>query len=362
MKVLCDTIQNSQVMKKIIALSTAILVALISNATIHIVNNTIGQDADFTSIVSAVSAATAGDTLYIQPSATTYGDVSINKQLFILGAGHNPEFSIYASTLGVVTFQSGSSGTILKGCAIYMLFGTIYNTSNDVIVSGCWISAQNPTNFSQGTWNNWTFEGNIFTSQSNGINMSSFGSNIVFRNNILHTFAGGQIFSNSSNNQLFENNIFMCTDNTTFNSLLSNSNGAILRNNIILTTIAQGTNVANGCTSCVWENNVTYNPYISFADLPGTNNLNNTNPDFVNVPLVNVNFSYTKDYHLNPGSPLIGVGTDGSEIGLYGGVYPFRNDGIDNTLPRIKTVTPLTSTAPPGGVLQVNLKAAAAGN
>jgi hypothetical protein len=349
-------------MKKLLVLSIALFVACVSHGTIHIVNNTVGQDADFNSLSAAITAATAGDSIYVQPSATTYGDIVINKQLFILGAGHNPEFSNYASTLGVVTFQSGSSGTILKGFAIFMLVGTIYNTSNDVVISGCWVNAQNPTYFSQGTWNNWTFEGNIFMSQSNGINLSSLGSNIVFRNNILHTFGGSNIVGYCSPGFVFENNIFMCTDNTNFNAALNLSNGVVLRNNIFYTTTTTGTNVANSCNSCTWENNVTYNPNLEFTDLPGTNNLNNTNPDFINVPLLNISFSYAKDYHLNTGSPLIGTASDGGDIGLYGGIYEFRMEGIDNTLPRIINVTPLTATAPPGGVLQVNLKAAAAGN
>lgn len=349
-------------MKKMIVFSTALFLSILSNATIHYVNNTPGQDADFTSLPAAITAATAGDTIYVQPSLTSYGDITINKQLFIIGAGHKPEFSAYSSTVGGITFVSGSDGTFLKSLKSAGIFGAMWNTSNNVVVSGCLVIAQNPTSFNQGTWNNWTFEGNIFSSQTNGINLGSFGSNMIFRNNIFHTFAGSNIVGYCQPGYLFENNIFMCTDNSNFNAALSNSNGVILRNNIFYTTTSTGNNVANGCSSCTWENNVTYNPNLEFTDLPGTGNLDNTNPDFVSVPLLNIAFDYSKDYHLNPTSPLVNAATDGGDIGIYGGIYNFRKEGFDNTLPRIKSVTVLSATSPPGGVLQINLKAAAAGN
>jgi hypothetical protein len=349
-------------MNRLITFFIVLASVLNANAAIHIVNNSPGQSADFTGVQAAINAAAVGDSIYIQPSLTSYGDVSVNKQVVILGAGHNPEFSNYASTLGIVTFQNGSTGAILKGCSVWIVNTSGNHTANNIVISGCKIDAQGPFGIAGGTFANWLIEGNIISSQSNGINVAEFDAGTVFRNNILFTYAGSNIVSYGSSATLFENNLMMCVSNPSFSSAFANSNNVIARNNVIYVTPASGTNAATGCNNCTWENNATYNPNVTLDALPGAGNLDNTNPDFINVPLLNPSFNYLNNYQLNVNSPLLTAATDGGEIGIYGGVFEFRMGGEDNTLPRIKSVTPLTATAPPGGVLQINLKAAAAGN
>jgi hypothetical protein len=333
-----------------------------AGATVHSVSNAAGDVTDFSSLSDAILAANNGDSIYLQPSLNGYGNIALDKQLFILGAGHNPAFSDYASTIGVITFNSGSSGSVVKGCVISGLTGSTWNTANNIYIANNRITAQNPTYFPSGTWTNWIFEGNVIASQSNGINCGYFGEGLVFRNNVLHTFAGSIVMSNVGIGSLFENNLFLITNNNVAAKVFSSSNGVISRNNIIYVTPTTVEDMSSGCSSCTWENNATYSPNATFPDLPGISNLNNTNPNFVNVPLLSPDYNYAYDYHLNALSPLLTGAADGGEIGLFGGVFLFSMTGEDQTLPRMISVTPLVTTAPPGGVLSITIQAAAAGN
>lgn len=341
---------------------TLLICFFTASATVHSVSNAPGENTDFSNLSDAISAAINGDTIYVQPSALDYGNISINKQLFILGPGHNPDFSNYTATLGAVTFFNGSSGTVLKGCTIAMLSGSGGSTVNNIYISNNRITAQNPFGFGTGTWTNFVFEGNIIASQTNGLNCGSFGAGLVFRNNILHTFSGSNIMGYVPPGTEFENNLFMITSNNIAAKIFTTSQGVIARNNCIYLTPTTVEDISNGCTSCVWENNATYNPNATIPDLPGTSNLNNTNPNFVNITLLSPDFNYAYDYHLNANSPLMTAASNGGQIGLYGGVFPFSMKGIDQTLPRMIGIAPLVSTAPPGGAFTIQVQAAAAGN
>lgn len=338
------------------------LSAALAGATVHSVSNAAGDVTDFSNLTDAITAASNGDTIYVQPSLTSYGNIVLDKQLFILGPGHNPAFSDFSANVGYITFISGSSGSVIKGLTIAGITGSTWHTATNIYIANNRITAQNPLFLPTGTWTNWIFEGNVIASQTNGINCQVLGEGLIFRNNILHTFAGSNVMANAGAGSLFEHNLFMITSNTVAAKVFANSQGVVARNNIIYVTPTTVENLSNGCTSCSWENNATYNPNTTVPDLPGTTNLNNTNPDFVNVTLLSPDFNYSYDYHLNPTSPLTTGGSDGGEIGFYGGVFAFSMTGEDQTLPRIIQVTPLVTTAPPGGVLSIHIEAAAAGN
>ena len=136
-------------MKKIVTFVTgAFILALNTLAVVHTVNSDIGMAADFTNLQAAADAATDGDTLYVQPALNPYGNLSINKQLTVIGGGHNPEYSPYVSQIGSVTFTYNSSNSVLKGINMNQFFFTGSQlVSNNGIVSGCYLSAQNPFNF-----------------------------------------------------------------------------------------------------------------------------------------------------------------------------------------------------------------------
>ena len=67
--------------------------------------------------------------------------------------------------------------------------------------------------------------------------------------------------------------------------------------------------------------------------------------------------AYNDDYHLQAGSPAIGAGTDGEDIGLYNSSgYLFNMLGITYGLPSVN-ITNITQTVQEGEPLQVTIQA-----
>lgn len=65
-------------------------------------------------------------------------------------------------------------------------------------------------------------------------------------------------------------------------------------------------------------------------------------------------FSYQYDFNLQIQSPGINAGTDGTDIGIYGGAFPWKEGSIPIN-PHIQTKT-ISSTTDPSGNLPVNIK------
>ena len=333
------------------------------NANVYTVNNQSGFDADFNDLSQAITSASTGDTLYIEPSSISYGAVTLSKLLYIIGPGHNPDFSPYNATLSSLILSSASSASVVKGLQFGVIGTLAGNTVNDIVISGCYIYAQNPFAFANNgnIANNWIFEGNVFISQSNGISLSGLGANIIFRNNYLHIYAGSSIMSSVPSGTVFDHNLFVGSDNTGFSTVISSGySNIVITNNIVLIATTASSPVETGCSACLWENNLTYGVTIPLSALPG-DNINDVNPDFANYVGVSGGYSYANDFHLDAGSVGENAATDGSDIGLYGGIFPFSAIGADNGTPQIVDFTIATSTAPSGGTITIHLNANGSG-
>jgi hypothetical protein len=89
----------------------------------------------------------------------------------------------------------------------------------------------------------------------------------------------------------------------------------------------------------------------------GSGNIVDANPVFTNFPLQGGALSYSHDFTLLPGSPAIGAGTDGTDIGILGGMLPF-DVGANPYFPQMMEVSlPSGSSVPAGGTLNVHFKA-----
>ncbi|MFZ4772098.1 MAG: hypothetical protein ACOYLO_18085 [Ferruginibacter sp.] len=96
-----------------------------SFAKIWRVNNRTNIAADFTTAQAAHDGATAGDTIYFEPSPDNYGDIVLSKQLVIIGTGYfldaNPETqwkNNWPSTLNQISLNAGSEYSQLMGVTI----------------------------------------------------------------------------------------------------------------------------------------------------------------------------------------------------------------------------------------------------
>ncbi|KXX67918.1 hypothetical protein [Flammeovirga sp. SJP92] len=75
-------------MKKIIFLALSIFTIHQASAKIWRVNNFEELKADFTDAQAAIDAASIGDTILFEQSPISYGSITIEKQLVLLGAGY----------------------------------------------------------------------------------------------------------------------------------------------------------------------------------------------------------------------------------------------------------------------------------
>ena len=118
-------------MKKILISLFIAATAISAHAIIRTVNNGTVGAGQYTSVQLAVDASAVGDTIYIHGSQTSYGNVTLNKRLVLIGAGHNvtgTQFN-FKTTLDYIYLSQGNSttlptGSIIKGINFSLLNGS----------------------------------------------------------------------------------------------------------------------------------------------------------------------------------------------------------------------------------------------
>jgi len=211
-------------------------------------------------------------------------------------------------------------------------------------------------------------ERNLFSSTSSSLHANSSG--IVYRNNI---FTNGNIYLNGATNVLIENNmmyagaihydsqpsviinhnIFMGNVGSGGYSIYQVSFAAI-SNNIFWGTTPLGTNV----TSNMFDHNLTFqtsNDVIPGGSNSGSGNLVGINPLFVNAGSPGISFGY--DYNVTNASPANNAGTDGTDLGIYGGVNPMPNLTGMPAIPQMTEMLIANPVVAPAGNLNVTFKA-----
>ena len=101
------------------------------HATVHTVSNRSEMDADFTQITDAIAAASAGDTIYVHGSQTTYSNFTVDKKLHIIGPGYYlgdmpAENGIYETephmaVVSTATFNAGAEYSVIEGMRLTVL-------------------------------------------------------------------------------------------------------------------------------------------------------------------------------------------------------------------------------------------------
>jgi hypothetical protein len=128
----------------------------------------------------------------------------------------------------------------------------------------------------------------------------------------------------------------------------------------------------NGSTDNNFYNNLIkggflqfYNPALGYCDVSYTPNGNGAiagNIENVAANLIYQNqsgysFVFQQNYHLVPASPGKNAGTDGTDVGIYGGPLPFKDGSLPvNPHYRLRMVSGTTTAA---GQLPVHFKVAA---
>ena len=161
---------------------------------------------------------------------------------------------------------------------------------------------------------------------------------------INNNFCSGYNAIYSLNNSHICNNVF---------PTISTLSVCIVENNFFFNSSIYGTGDIGTCSNCSFNNNAfTGNFTFPFFSNNGSNNL--MNQTTTNTFVVN-DLSFPKNLKIKEGSPCKNAGTDGTDIGIYGGSTPYRsiplNPHIDKAI--------IGSQTDKDGKLNVNIQVSA---
>ncbi len=330
-------------MKTFPIILTAIFGLLLnSNATVITVSNSTNSPGQYSDITSAIAAASAGDTIYVHGTNFNYGDITLDKQLTLIGSGHRPQNqNANASIIDQVTFSTGSSGSRIIGFIAERFTSATTGISNIYIARN---AISNQVHSSGQANSDWVIDGNVFTGSGNNINQSSITSNTNWR--MLNNIFNGYMQSMAAQYSYYYNNLFFYNGDAIGSSVAS----CYFYNNIFYRASPNSPSPAN-----IFANNLSYqssnNAFINGVNIEGQD------PMFEDFPAGGADFDYTHDYHIQSGSPAENAGTDGSNLGVYGGNEGYFDlNGIPN-IPQIREFT-ITSgpTVAPGSTIDINVK------
>jgi hypothetical protein len=344
-------------MKKII-LGIALLVVSFTNAqnTLIVDNNVFIDDTPahvFTNFPAALAAASNGDIILIQPSATSYGNINITKSITVKGMGYAPSLnngegsyigsaSINASNIKLTGLNI--SGGIAAG-----------NNINNLLVEDCFIAAITLNGIGN---SNHTFRGNVIKSQIflNTTNTNSL--NFTFTNNLIQDL-NNYSFYYFNDTTIFNNNTIIADRDHVSYSTFLNPNNVVCQNNIwVFTSNSFSTISQTGTIPVIHNNSLTYHyGSATITALNGTGNLDNQNPFFVNIPANNPYWAVDNNYNLGGSSAGNNAGTDGNDVGIFNGYYDFDMRGYPTELPYLTEMSISNNMVPAGSNLSVNLKA-----
>ena len=321
---------------------------------------------NYTRFDTAVNHAMSGDTLYLSELNNNIGTYSsyygsggfhISKQLHIFGTGIHPDSTVASGISylqGDIIFDFGASGSSISGVYLDDIYlGQLYKKdtvtnidinrcyiTNSIVPAGAWITniliRQNICGQINCTPNgnnnaNWTISNNI------AYHVGYLGDNSLIANNVLidtgtFLYSGsyyiGDIFGN--NNTIIENNINLATRIDTNYNL-----NCTYKNNLTLVPIK------NNCSACISSSNIVQHKDSLFTNFGTYDMVNNKSQ------LIRYNF------HLKTGCKGIGAGSDGNDIGIYGGLYPWK-DGDLPVNPHILSKS-IGTTLDASGKLKVNV-------
>ena len=346
-------------MKKNLLISLLLITVFNAKATVLTVSNNPNSPGQYTTIAAAITAAAVNDTIYIHASETSYGNFTMGKKLTLIGAGWDGRFYQFGqlrSEVGAVTLANvnpnNPSGSKIMG----LYCGSINSTTTtpyvlNVTIERCYINGSVNVNGLSTTNSNWIIKNSII---ENALSISTSSNTIS--NCFLYSISttAGTSFNSFSNNIVWRSG---------FSGILQNLNNAIVSNNIFLNTGSSLQAITNAGTGNTYNNNIFFGftGAIPQGSNSGSNNQINVSPQFINGPPVpsSLLLSTAPNYNwdLQTSSPGNNAGTDGTDIGIFGGASPFNVFAITGitTLPQITQMNISNSTIPVNGTLNVNV-------
>jgi hypothetical protein len=280
----------------------------------------------------AYTAAVSNDTIYLPGGSLPYPAV-IDKSVTIFGAGHYPNVTVATNRTvlnGNLTINENADNLHLEGIE---LTGGLFFSNNHkvdgVVIKRCRV---NSITYSGGGTTP-CINNTIRECVINGHIDFSNAKSLLFSNNII-----GSYIANGSELGI-SNNIFLASGGIIIFNSISNSS---ISNNIVFQQ-SMGYYFQNNCILNTFSNNI----ITGITPAESNTFVNNHNSIVIAGLFVNQTgniFDYTHDYHLV--IPATYLGTDGNQVGIYGGLFPYKDSALPVN-PNIvsKTVAPQTNAS-----------------
>jgi hypothetical protein len=310
----------------------ALLFSHTAMAKIWRVNNGTGVQADFTTVQAAHNGAAEGDTIHLEPALNSYGNLDMSKRLVIISTGafstSNPGIQADAKhgyLENVNISNTGANGSVLS--VRFSAGFNIHNGVSNITLINCvaTINSGDNADCCGRTYININNADNIIISRCmvSSIYFRNHSNNIICSNSIIW----GLIANDGSSDGVVTNNVIRAGNP---------NDGAALFNCVVANNIFNKS-LNTGFTNCNVSDNLASGegtPPTGFTFVDMATVFENPNGGFVD----NV-------YRLKAGSPAIGVGQGGTDLGAFGGANPFKLGAT----PAIPSIYRLTVPASPSG-------------
>lgn len=329
---------------KIVLFAVAVFVSLTAHAQRKVAlhhNGTATMFGGATMYQDAYNTAVNGDTIYLPGG--TFAGINIAKQLTIIGSGFHPDSTTATGNTVVSSFTmtAGAAKSHLEG--LYIDGGVSNTGTNDSItVKRCYIHGSLTVN-GKGI----IIDGNVIRQGLNGTN----STNAVVKNNILSE--GYYPIRGFYGNSWIVNNVILKSYGHSSYYPISSMTDCLIENNVIFTIDA-----GQPITAATAQNNTFKNNVLS-TTIGGTqntweNNYENITPFafFNTFSWSNPITYFTLDYHLQ--NPTTYLGTDGTQVGIFGGLYPCKEGAVPQN-PHIQIINN-AATTDTNGNLQIQIQ------
>lgn len=304
-------------LKNSILLFALIMISAKASAQLRFVVQNGGSTNVYDTFSAALSATQQGDTLYLPGGNFNIGNIVVNKKITMIGTGHYPAYAQATGRTeltGSINLQTGADSSQFHGFYLtgYIQWGTTpaNQTVNKITISRCNVNS---------------------IRINNGGSTPSSSEQILISENVVRAGIVGM----NAQNVLIEKNIL--------NNISSFNNNVLITNNVVWTT--GGVECLRDITSCTIQNNVVLQSSSNYlftgssantvqnnlfvtTYAGGTNNIDQQALESIFVSHPGGAFSYDSDFHLKETSPGKAAGTDGTDIGIYGTMSPYKEGAV----------------------------------
>lgn len=311
------------------------------------VNNDENSTADFHDLQEALNSADSGDTIYVQGSITEYGSLVIQKSIVLIGPGRNPDKDLaLTANLMDIDLLEGADNTTIDGLIVEVI--ECIDAVHHLVIKNCNVNRSTSTSRILLSGSDFLLRNNVVRT----INGTNSSINVEVNNNVINR----RVINFNEQTVVFNNNVFATLYEA---NPIHTCTWTIFNNNLFWRGVGVSSSIftpnnfavlANNVENCDFNNNLTYRYSTNNFDVGGRNtgadNLIDTDPRLVEGGF----------WELQNGSLGKNAGTDGTDIGIYGGISPYVPEGTAD-IPQIKTFTIENNIVPPGGTLKIKVTA-----